>query len=300
MTPSSPLKQPNADPQITLPPRCPAQDPLGVPKINSDDASSPGGVKPEPPGPTTQPARSISSTSRADKDALYLSKPVKPLVAPDCSASGSDAVVGGPVPMEGATPAAGGVRRVSTVNMTDTVRQLFVASPAYPSGVRGVMTSSRSTGAGASPPSHNSSLGREAGKHIFRMVFDKTLPVTPGRGAGMAEMELPVGLEAVCDERGGGLSIRELLTATGPGGAETEGAGGIIARIEALPSVGAAEEAVYCAILDQDGGAGEMMAVRVSKHPTKLSMPREVRAVLLLPPHREDSDGRSSAEGKSE
>lgn len=133
------------------------------------------------------------------------------------------------------------------------------------------------------------------------MVFDKALPVTPGRGAGMVEMGLPLGLEAVCDEKGGGLTIRELLPAAGPGGARDEGvAGGIIARIEALPSVGGAGEAVYGVVLDQGGGAGELMAVRVSKHPTRLTMPREVRAVLLLPSHRVDSDGRSPAEGKSE
>lgn len=134
------------------------------------------------------------------------------------------------------------------------------------------------------------------------MVFDKTLPVTPGRGAGMVEMGLPVGLEAVCDDRNGGLTIRELLPAAGSGRARAEGAGGVVARIEAPPSLGSAAEAVYRVILDQDGDAGEMMAVRVSKHPTRLTMPREVRAVLLLPPspHRAGSDGPSSAEGKSE
>lgn len=192
------------------------------------------------------------------------------------------------------------------MNMTDAVRQLFVASPAYPGGVEGVITSSRSieagdgAGAGASSPSQRSSLGRDAGKQNFRMVFDKTLPVTPGRGPGMVEMGLPVGLEATCDEKGGGLTIRELRSAAGPGGAGDKGAGGIIARIEELPYVDGAGEAVYGVVLDEGGGAGELMAVRVSKHPTRLTMPREVRAVLLLPSHREDSDGRGPAEGKSE
>ncbi|CAM9235093.1 unnamed protein product, partial [Laminaria digitata] len=258
-----------------------------------DEASFSGGVEPEPPVPTPQPAHRMSSTSRVEKDALSLSKPTEPIAAPGdpvSSARGSDPLA----------QAAGGVRRVSTANMTDIARQLFVASPAYPSGVGGVITSSRSTGAGAPSPSlPASSSGRETGKQSFKMVFDKTLPVTPGREEATVEM-LPVGLEAVCDENGGAISIRELLP-SGSGGVGAEGPGGVIARIEALRSVGGAREAVYSVILGEDGGAAEVMAARVSSHPTRLAAPREVRAVLLLPPpHREDSDGRGSKGGKSE
>lgn len=205
-----------------------------------------------------------------------------------------------PAPMEGVSQAAGGMRRVSTANMTDIARQLFVASPAYPSGVGGVITSSRSTGAWAPSPSLPvSSSGRETGKQSFKMVFDKTLPVTPGREEATVEM-LPVGLEAVCDENGGAISIRELLP-SGSGGVGAEGPGGVIARIEALRSAGGARGTVYSVILGEDGGAAEVMAARVSSHPTRLAAPREVRAVLLLPPsHQEDSDGRGSEGGKSE
>lgn len=262
---------------------------LDAPNVNSDEAPSSRGDKPEPPAPTLKHTRRMSSISRSEKDALALSKPAEPLAAPG-PAQGSHPVVAAKASMDGATPAVDGVRRVPTENMTGPIRQLFVTPPAYPGGIGGVITYSGSTPSPGAP-----------GTQSFRMVFDRSLPVTPGRGAAMVEMELPVGLEAVREEKGGVLSIRELLP-VGSGGVAASGAGGVIARIEALPpSVGGgAGEAVYSVVLGENGGAAEMMAVKVSTHPTTLEAPREVRAVLLLPPRPADPDGKNFAEGKNE
>lgn len=166
-------------------------------------------------------------------------------------------------------------------------QRLLVAAPAYPRGVGGRLRASGFPGGGT------------ASKHArYRMTFDSTgLDGPHGAASAGRRGELPAGLEAVRDEKDGMsnvLYVREIGN-SGPSdrasAAAAEGGRRSIARIEpATPVAKGGREAAYSVVLlDGDGsGGGELMAVRVTTQPTGSAAPREIRAVLLLPPPGED------------
>lgn len=128
------------------------------------------------------------------------------------------------------------------------------------------------------------------------MVFDEEglAAADSGRKAARAQ-GLPFGLEAVPDESEPTLlCVREVAS----GGAGCIGP--VVARVKATPTVAGGREAVYSVLLGGgkgEGAEGELMAIRVSTHPTRLAAPREVQAVLLLGQEEEPAGGELHGQG---
>lgn len=277
-----------------------SQEPLGVPKINPDESSSSSGEEPEPPIPRR--SRRASSITRAGNAALSLSNNPNiavtslPLIATPAESSLNN------------KPDEGNVRQVTVNHMEKSVRRLFAAAPAYPGGVGGCLIA-----ASSSPIATLSPLGGSddttTKRKTYRMVFDgKEQSHRGGTGLGLAELaELPLGLEAVPDESDPALlCVRELSaggnSAAGGGVSSVDGsgaAGSLVARIKARRTAAGSRECFYSVELEpgKGGRAGaELMAVRISTHPTRLAAPREVQAVLLLPPRGKDAEGKQHAQ----
>lgn len=231
----------------------------------------------------------MSSIARAEQAALSLSKPSLPPLAV-AAATPVEAVDGskaGTQPAtEAHTPALGAVKLVTVENMQESVQRLLVATPAYPSGIGGRLASSLPTDA----PSPKT----VASTRSYSVVFDDA--GEPGRSAVTAGGRLPPGLEAVCNDDSGMLCVREVLLPDSNGTAVAADTGGVIARIEALPTVAGGREAGYSVWLDGAGRGKELMAVRVTTHPTRLAAPREIRAVFLSPGLKRETTGRRKEE----
>lgn len=195
--------------------------------------------------------------------------------------------------------------------MDESVRRLLVAAPAYPGGVGGrLVTASSSPTAGLSALWGSDAASNK--RKSYRMVFDgKENPHRGETAPGLAEAaELPLGLEAVPDDSDPTLlCVRELSpggdSATGGGGSSAGGSGvtgSVVARIEAKRTAAGSRESFYSVTLEPGKGeraGAELMAVRISTHPTRLAAPREVQAVLLLPPGGEDAGGKHRAQENS-
>lgn len=180
-----------------------------------------------------------------------------------------------------------------------------MAAPAYPGGVGGrLVTAFSSLTAGMSPLW--GSDGANSNQKSYRMVFDRRAESQRGGSAvGTTEVaELPVGLVAVPDENDPTtLCVRELLFGgdSAPGGGGSR-AGSLVARIKAKQTATGSRESFYSVMLEQGKGEradAELMAVRISTHPTRLAAPREVQAVLLLPPRGKDTGGKPPAQENS-
>lgn len=254
----------------------PAQEPLGVPKINPDETSS--SSEDESDVPIPRGSRRMSSIFRAEQAALSLSKSVPPLAIAPTAPLG----VGGArdaEPFLEQTPLGTRVRHLAMESLRGALRRLLIPTPGYPGGIGGRLSSSRPLG----PPS----VDGDTGYRNYKMVID-----AKGPGQRAENVELPWGMEAVQEGVSGTLSIRGIV-APGPDSARTGGGGGngggsssdlsAIARIVAMPTLAGSREANYSVVLDGDGGGGEVMAVRITTHPTRLAAPRETRVVLLLP-----------------
>lgn len=282
-----------------------SQEPLGVPKINPDDSSSSSGEESEPPVPLPRRSRRASSITRAGNAALSLSNtPNTATTKPPPTAAPAESSVSG-------KPAEGAVRRVAVDNMDKCVRRLLVAAPSYPGGVGGRLVTHFS-----SPTAGMSSLwgsdGTSNKRKSYRMVFEGKGESGRGetpRGLGQVA-ELPSGLVAVPDENDPTiLCVRELLSGgdggAGGGGSSVGGGGAtgsLVARIKAYQTASGSRESFYSVMLEPGKGeraGAEMMAVRVSTHPTRLAAPREVQAVLLLPPRGEDAGRKDDAQDNS-
>lgn len=211
---------------------------------------------------------------RAEKAALSLSKPFLPLgaLAATTSSEGDPSGGTGPIATE-STSSMMGITKIPFQDMKEPLKRLLAAAPAYPGGVGGRLVSSRPSG----PPFP----GEDTEKFSYRMVFDEGYSIPPVKAEEVAG-GLPIGLEAIHDEKNESLSIRQVLSLGSNRVISGDGIDGdTIARIEALRTVSGGREASYRVILDGIGSGGELMAVRVSTHPTRLSAPREIRAVLL-------------------
>ncbi|CBN76936.1 hypothetical protein Esi_0024_0069 [Ectocarpus siliculosus] len=254
-------------------------EPLGVPKINPDDSSSSSGEESEPPVQLPRRSRRASSITRAGNAALSLSSSIP-------AASTAD-----PVALEGASSQAhqhqGKARRLALEKMNESARSLLVAAPAYPDGVGGRLAVAPSSSVAEPPTNPASDAAGRSKRRRYRMVFDEEglAAADSGRKAARAQ-GLPFGLEAVPDESDPTLlCVRELAS----GGASA--AGDVVARVKATPTVAGGREAVYSVLLGGgkgEGAEGELMAIRVSTHPTRLAAPREVQAVLLLGQEEEE------------
>lgn len=185
------------------------------------------------------------------------------------------------------------MRRVPVDDMDKSIRRLLAAAPSYPGGVGGRLVTDSS-----SPTAGMSSLwGGDGKRKGYRMVFDGK--EASSRGGTPRELgqvaELPVGLEAVPDETDPTLLCVRELSFGGDGGAGGGGnsvgaAGSLVARIKAKQTASGSRESFYSVMLEPGKGertGAELMAVRISTHPTRLAAPREVEAVLLLPPRGE-------------
>lgn len=255
------------------------QEPLGVPKINPDESSSSSGEESEPPVQLPRRSRRASSITRAGNAALSLPSSIP-------TASAAD-----PLPLEG-TPSQthlhqGKARKLALEEMNEHVRSLLVAAPAYPDGVGGRLAVAPSSSAAKPPTDPGSDAAGRSKRRRYRMVFDDEGLVAPVSGRKAARARgLPFGLEAVPDESDPTLlCVREVA----PGGART--AGDVVARVKATPMVAGGREAVYSVLLGGgkgEGAEGELMAIRVSTHPTRLAAPREVQVVLLLGQEEEE------------
>ncbi|CAM9584892.1 unnamed protein product, partial [Ectocarpus sp. 8 AP-2014] len=257
-------------------------EPLGVPKIIPDDSSSSSGEESEPPVQLPRRSRRASSITRAGNAALSLSSSIP-------AASTADLVA-----LEGASSQAhqhqGKARRLALEEMNESVRSLLVAAPAYPDGVGGRLAVAPSSSVAEPPTNPVSDAAGRSKRRRYRMVFDKEglAAADSGRKAARAQ-GLPFGLEAVPDESDPTLlCVRELAS----GGASA--AGDVVARVKATPTVAGGREAAYSVLLGGgkgEGAEGELMAIRVSTHPTRLAAPREVQAVLLLGQEEEEPAG---------
>ncbi|CAM9599390.1 unnamed protein product [Ectocarpus sp. 6 AP-2014] len=257
-------------------------EPLGVPKINPDDSSSSSGEESEPPVQLPRRSRRASSITRAGNAALSLSSSIP-------AASTAD-----PVALEGASSQAhqhqGKARRLALEEMNESARSLLVAAPAYPAGVGGRLAVAPASSVAEPPTNPASDAAGRSKRRRYRMVFDEEglAAADSGRKAARAQ-GLPFGLEAVPDESDPTLlCVRELAS----GGASA--AGDIVARVKATPTVAGGREAVYSVLLGGgkgEGAEGELMAIRVSTHATRLAAPREVQAVLLLGQEEEEPAG---------
>lgn len=266
----------------------------------------------------------MSSIARAEKAALSLSNNKQaPTPSPGVAAAAVPPmaniyVVGPPLSVAGVTNSTdasinrGEIKRVTVAGGKEGYprRLLLVAAPAYPLGLGGRLSASRPPpggGRGGGAPAANR-------RDHYRMIFDSfsrpggsqdaAATAAAGGGGEGGGGELPVGLEAVRDEKDGvsHLYIREIIGNSGSSAGvsrHTEGGAGrgMIARIETTPAAAkkdgreTAAAAYSVVLLDADGsgsGAGELMAVRVATttHPTTegglAAAPREVRAVILL------------------
>ncbi|CAN0526505.1 unnamed protein product, partial [Ectocarpus sp. 12 AP-2014] len=247
-------------------------EPLGVPKINPNDSSSSSGEESEPPVQLPRRSRRASSITRAGNAALSLSSSIP-------AASVAD-----PVALEGAPSQAhqhqGKARRLTLEDMNESVRSLLVAAPAYPDGVGGRLVSPSSSVAELPTKSGSDATGRSK-RRRYRMVFDDEGLATADSGRkGARARGLPFGLEAVPDESDPTLlCVREVVSG------RVGCIGPVVARVKATPTVAGRREAAYSVYLGggkAEGAEGELMAIRVSTHPTRLAAPREVQAVLLL------------------
>lgn len=196
------------------------------------------------------------------------------------------------------------MRRVAVDDIGASVRKLLVAAPAYPGGVGGRLTTAFSSpSAGLSSLSGSDAMNNK--RKSYRMVLDgKEQAHRAETAVGPAESaRLPLGLEAVPDESDPtSLCVREILSggdsAAGDGAGSVDGTdvtGSIVARIKAKPTAAGSRESVYSVVLERKKGeriGGELMAVKISTHPTRLAAPREVQAVLLRPPSGEDAGGK--------
>lgn len=266
--------------------------------------------------------RRASSITRAGNVPLSLSS-TKPSGAIGAAAAAS-ATNTSSLATAGENPAStssdGRVRRLTVADMIESVKSLLLVSPAYPSGVGGRMAIDRSRPAAGSHPSTSGCDTAGNKRKRYRMVFNddtdkrhsasaEVEPTSSAAGQVRARTGLPVGLEAVPDEKDPTLlCVRELgPTGTGSGGGDGSdgGAGRVVARIKARPTVPGGRENIYSVVLaieadgEGDGANGELMAVRVSTHPTRLAAPREVQAVLLLPRDGEGVGRGSQAQGPS-
>ena len=251
--------------------------------------------------PIPRRSRRASSIARAGSAALSLSS--KPVAAAGSVPVEKVALNNGSLPEDAAT-SEGRLRRIAFEDIDEPARKLLVASPAYPGGVGGRLTTTFS--APADGPGGGGSEASKQPRKGYRVLFDgggEDAPrgeKTAGRaGAGVG---LPPGLEAARDESDPTLlCVRELESVgTGVGGGGDGGGGGgggrVLARIKASPTTTGGRESIHSVLLERGGGdqaGGEMMAVRVSTHPTRLAAPREVRAVLLLPPQGGGGQGKS-------
>lgn len=270
------------------------QEPLGVPKINPDESSSSSEEEPEPPVQLPKRGRRASSLARAGNAALSLSN--KPDVAAIATipSLAADSAVSNPA----RTTTDGG--QVRLVAVEDTFRRLLVAAPTYPSGVGGRLIAAVSSSSAAGL-SGSGDASKNNNRKRYRMVFDgkeearHPLAGGPGEGGTVGE-DLVLGLEAIPDE-----NDPTLLCVRGLEPGETNAAGGagkgrIIARIKATPTVPGGRESIHRVLLEGGKGrqetVGELMAVRITTHPTRLAAPREVRAVLLCSPQGEGAGGK--------
>eukprot|EP00903_Cladosiphon_okamuranus_P016208 g14956.t1 len=275
-------------------------EPLGAPKINPDESSSSSGDESEPPVPLPRRSRRASSITRAG--ALSLSN--NPNIAvnnPSPTATSARSGVS-------SKPAEGKVRRVAVNDVGDSVRWLLVAAPAYPGGVGGRLVtafSSPDVGMSSSGGSDATSNKRKS----YRMVFDgKAESSRGGTAPGLEELaKLPAGLDAVPDENDPTiLCVREFSSggdSEARGGVSSVGGSGrLVARVKAKQTASGSRESFYSVMLEPEKGGragAELMAVRISTHPTRLAAPREVQAVLLLPPRGEDAGGGNPAQENS-
>lgn len=200
------------------------------------------------------------------------------------------------------------MRRVAVDDVGDSVRRLLVAAPAYPGGVGGRLVTAFSSPSGGMPSSRGSD-GMSNKRKSYRMVFDgKAESSRGGTAPGLEQVaELPACLVAVPDENDPTiLCVRELSSGgdseAGGGGKSVGGsviAGNLVARIKAKQKASGSRESLYSVMLEQGKGGragAELMAVRISTHPTRLAAPRDVQAVLLLPPRGEDAEGKHPAQ----
>ncbi|CAB1117800.1 unnamed protein product [Ectocarpus sp. CCAP 1310/34] len=249
------------------------QEPLGVPKINPDDSSSSSGEESEPPVKLPRRSRRALSIMRAGNAALSLSSSIP-------AASAAD-----PVALEGASSQVhqhqGRARRLTLEDMNESVRSLLLVAPAYPDGVGGRLAVAPSSSVAEPPTNSGSDAAGRSKQRRYRMVFDDEGLAAADSGRREARARgLPFGLEAVPDESDPTLlCVREVAS----GGVGCIGP--VVVRVKATPTVASRREAVYSVLLGGgkgEGAEGELMAIRVSTHPTRLAAPREVQAVLLL------------------
>lgn len=280
--------------RLDSPPNLAHQAPLGSPVINPDEMSSSSDSEPETPRPIPQRNRRMSSIMRAERAALSLSKPAPPSTATtrgrttDADKRESRVV--------GFTRIAASADKFGKLSW----RRYLASAPVYPGGVGGRFVCSGPQGAMFMSATKTT-------KTFYKMVFiekagePELLEANTPEGSKTSRKVTPlIGLEAV---REGG---EEVLCIRAVGDVTT--GNNIIARIiqARQPGTGgsgaAACEEIYSVVLkggtdeaaEQGGaGGGEVMAVRVSTHPTRLAAPRQVHAILMLP------DGGSS-EGRKE
>lgn len=254
-------------------------------------------------------SRRASSITRAGNAALSLSS--KPSAA--ASSVPLEAAPAGPSLPKNET-ANGKLRRIPFEDIDETVRRLLVASPAYPGGLGGRLTTALSasdagprSGDAGKQPRKSYRVVLDGRKDAARRGEEEDEAAAAGRAGASGH---PLGLEAVPDETDPAvLCVRELgPVGAGAGAGASGGDGGgrgvgrVVARIKTSPTAAGGRESIHTVSLELGEGAGgeqpagEVMALRVSTHPTRLAAPREVRAVLLLPPR--GGDGQEGGHGQ--
>lgn len=264
------------------------QVPLGAPATMPDEIPSSSDSQPETLSPIPQRNRRMSAITRAEQAALSLSKPALSSNSPPLM-GGAGAALGEreKTPRNQSEKAAVGFSRTAMENFGEiSWRRYLTAAPVYPGGVGGRLTASGLPG----PPSPRSRLTTQ---RSYRMLFESKFEAEENTRQSQAS-DFTVELEAVMEASGGSsLCIRVAGdVSTSPK---------TVARILEVQQSGGTEgststrEALYSVVLDggkaEEGSSGagggrvggeELMAVRVSTHPTRLAVPREVQAVLVI------------------
>lgn len=270
------------------------QEPLGVPKINTEETSSSSEEESEPSIPTPRCHRRMSSIKRAEQAALSLSKPFTPSVAPAPSPADSVITSGSGIKAQrsrgdewsfaeatgsaAAELVSSAVRVLDLGSMEKRISRLLVTTPTYPSGVGGQLTTSVLPIL-PSPDRKRQDRTSTAKKRRYRMIFDeeRLTGQQPGVGIIVGEENGPVSplcLEAVHAQDDRTLLIREIVVSADgnpdrlkfEGGGDSGGISGrgrsgqSIARIEEASTVPGGKGAAYRVLLQEkweDDGPAE-------------------------------------------